>query len=64
MKSKIEQFRDQWAGRKFKCLESGEEFVIPDDVRECDFFTIGQGFVDVGRLGAYCRFGGKIVEIK
>ena len=64
MNSKLEQFRKIWAGRVFRCLETGEEFTIPEDVRETDFFTVGNGFVDVGRLGFYCRFGGKIVEVK
>lgn len=64
MNSKLEQFRKQWVGRKFKCLETGEEFTIPDDVRECDFFKVGNGFIDVGRLDAYSRRGGDIVEVK
>ena len=64
MNSRLEQFRKLWVGRKFKCLETGEEFIIPDDVRECDFFKVGNGYVDVGRLNFYCRFGGQITEVK
>ena len=53
-----------WAGRKFRCNITGIVFTIPDDVRECDFFSFGESFVDVGRAGFYCRFGGDVKEIK
>jgi len=59
------KFRTQWVGRKFKCLDTGEVFEIPEDVRERDLYTFGNKcFVDVGRLGAYSRFGGKIMELE
>lgn len=62
--TKLEQFRQQWAGRVFRCKETGETFTIPSDVRECDFFRVGNGFIDVGRFGYYHRRGGDIEEIK
>lgn len=52
-----------WAGRTFKCNITGITFTIPKDVQECDFFVIGEGYVDVGRVNSYCRFGGDVVEI-
>lgn len=52
------EFKQLWVGRKFKCSTTGEIFTIPDDVKECDFFSFGEAFVDVGRLGAYCRLSG------
>lgn len=58
------RFRKQWYNRKFKCLETEEEFVIPIDVRECDYFEVGNGGVDVGREGAYSRLIGNIVEVE
>lgn len=61
--SKLKEFRSKWAGRKFKCEETEEEFVIPENVERRQFFKVGNGFVDVGD-GYYCRFGGKIEEVK
>lgn len=52
------EFKQEWVGRKFKCKSTGEVFIIPKDVEECDFFSFGSAFVDVGRLGAYHRLGG------
>jgi len=56
------KFKKQWVGRKFKCVSTGEMFTIPFEVRERDFFKVGDGFVDVGRLDAYCRMAG-VVEV-
>ena len=56
------KFKKQWVGRKFKCVSTGEEFTIPFEVRECDFFKVGDGFIDVGRLNCYCRMSG-VVEV-
>lgn len=61
--SKLEEFRKQWTGRTFKCMDTGTTFTIPDDVRECDFFKIGNGFLDVGRYKAYSRYGGNVTEV-
>lgn len=52
------EFKQEWVGRKFKCKNTGEIFTIPEDVKECDFFSFGNAFVDVGRLGAYHRLSG------
>lgn len=59
----LKEFRKQWVGRKYKCLDTGEEFTIPSTVRQRDFFSFGNCFVDVGRLNAYARYGGNIKEI-
>lgn len=59
-----EEFKAKWASRRFRCKTTGEEFVIPDDVQECDFYSFGECYIDVGRLNAYCRFSGHIEEIK
>lgn len=50
------KFKAQWVGRKFRCLTTGEEFVIPDTVQETSFYSFGKAFVDVGRLDCYSRF--------
>ena len=52
------EFKQAWVGRKFKCKSTGEIFTIPEDVKECDFFQIGKGFLDTGRLAVYCRLMG------
>ena len=49
------EFKQLWAGKKYKCTKTGEVFTIPNDVKECDFFQFGEAFVDVGRRGSYCR---------
>lgn len=60
---KLYQWRCDWIARRFKCLETGEVFQIPDDVYYNQFFKVGNGFVDVGD-GYYCRIGGNIEEVK
>lgn len=57
------EFRCQWAGKKYRCQETGEEFTIPDDVKPCDFFSFGKCFVDVVRLNCYSRMGGPIITL-
>ena len=52
------EFNRMWAGLKYKCTKTGEIFTIPEDVKECDFFQIGKGFLDTGRLAVYCRLMG------
>lgn len=49
------EFKQLWAGNKYKCTKTGEIFTIPENVKECDFFQFGEAFVDVGRRGSYCR---------
>ena len=56
-------FRKQWAGRVFMCPATGEQFVVPQDVVECDYFKIGDCFLDVGRLNAYHRRSPQLIEI-
>lgn len=56
-------FRKQWYGRKFRCEETGEEFTMPHNVRERQCYTVGNGFIDVGRLDCYSRTIGKIEEV-
>lgn len=60
---RLYEFRCQWAGKKYRCQETGEEFTIPDNVKPCDFFSFGKCFVDVGRLNCYSRMGGPIMSV-
>lgn len=55
---KLYEFRCQWVGRSFKCNETGVEVTLPLEIFEGDFIPVGKGFVDVGRLHCYARFGG------
>ena len=59
----ILEIRKTWAGKTFECNETGERLTIPEDVVECDFFTFGKCFIDVGRWGSYSRAGGSFQEI-
>ncbi len=52
----------EWAGRKYRCMDTGEELTIPHDVRPKQFFAFGECFVDVGD-GYYGRMGGNLEEI-
>lgn len=56
------KFRSQWIGRRFQCKTTGETFTIPENVKERDFFRVGQGFVDTGVLDGYARFS-NVIEI-
>ena len=56
------KFRCQWIGRVFQCKTTGETFTIPENVKERDFFRVGQGFVDCGVLDGYARFS-NVIEI-
>jgi len=51
-----------WAGTKWRCNITGEVLVIPDDVKEGQFFEFGMSFIDVGD-GYYSRMGGAPVFI-
>jgi hypothetical protein len=56
------KFRSQWVNRVFQCKTTGETFTIPENVKERDFFRVGQGFVDTGVLDGYARFS-NVIEI-
>ena len=56
------KFRCQWVGRRFQCKATGETFTIPENVKERDFFRVGEGFVDCGVLDGYARFS-NVIEI-
>lgn len=58
------EFKCGWVGRVFQCNETGEKVTIPFGVKECNYFKVGNGAVDVGRLNAYCRIIGNVIEIK
>lgn len=63
---RIYLFKKMWAFRKFMCQDTKEFFIIPFEVRETDFYSIGNGFLDVGRYAGdtgYYRVGGNIIEI-
>lgn len=56
--------KSDWVGRKFKCLETGTEVVLTEDiVYPRAFIGIGKGAIDLGD-GYYSRSVGSIVEIK
>lgn len=57
------EFKCSFVGRTFKCADTGVEFTIPYDVQERDYFQIGNGAIDVGRLNFYSRRIGNIIEI-
>jgi len=59
----FKEWRELWEGRVFRCKDTGEIFVIPKGIRETDFFSFGNCFVDVGRVNCYSRFGGNIEEL-
>ena len=51
-------FKLQWAFTTWECVETGEQLTIPYGVEETDFYTVGKGWLDVGRLGRYSRVSG------
>ena len=51
-------FKKHWVGTTWECVKTGEQFTIPYEVEECDFYQIGEGFVDVGRYDFYHRVSG------
>lgn len=57
------EFNQKWRGRKFKCTETNVEFTIPDNVKERDYFLVGNGALDLGRLKLYSRIVGNIEEV-
>lgn len=50
------QFIKKWAGKKYRCNTTGQEFTVPFGVDERQFFACGEAFLDTGRLNAYSRF--------
>lgn len=53
---RLYRFRREWHGRKFRCIRTGEEATIDaTNVKETDCIAVGEGFVDLGRFGAYHR---------
>lgn len=61
-------FKKLWWGRTFKCQQSGTEFVVPYEVFEGAFYSVGNRFIDVGRMSTegeclYCRIGGDVIEV-
>lgn len=59
----MDSFQQIWAGRKFKCTETGEVLVIPDNVYQTQFFSFGKCFIDVDREGCYSRACGNFEEL-
>lgn len=49
------KFRVEWSGRTYVCNTTGEEFTVPWDVRERDFYAFGEAYLDVGTLDGYYR---------
>jgi hypothetical protein len=54
---------EEWAGKQFKCTETGEILTIPADVRPKSFYQFGNCFVDVGD-GYYSRMGGNLQQLE
>lgn len=59
---KNQEWKNNWAGRTFKCLHTEETFTIPDDVRNGQVFNIGKCMPDVGD-GYYYRITGNLLDI-
>lgn len=53
----------RWIGSKWKCLDTGEELVIGEDIEYGDYIRVGNGAVDLGNH-YYSRICGNVVEIK
>lgn len=54
--------REDWIGRSFKCLTTGEEVTITKELANPgEFIIVGDGFIDLGD-SYYCRWSG-VVEI-
>lgn len=60
-KTMIATVRESWAGRTFRCNETGKTVTIPEDVYPKQFFEFGNCFIDVGD-GHYGRMGGTSME--
>lgn len=54
---------EDWIGRTFKCLDTGEKVKLTKKmVKPKAFISIGNGYIDLGD-GYYYRGGGNIQEI-
>lgn len=58
----LQEFRDKWVGRTFKCTVTGEIFTVPASANYRDYYTFGEAMLDLGD-GYYARWGGSIVEV-
>lgn len=58
----LQEFRNKWVGRTFKCTVTGEIFTVPESAYYRDYYTFGQASLDLGD-GYYARYGGGIVEV-
>lgn len=59
---RLYKFRCHWVNRVFQCKTTRETFTIPENVKERDFFRVGDCFVDTGVLDGYARFS-NVIEI-
>ena len=58
------KFLCNWVGRVFTCTDTNETIILGrEDVYECAFISVGKGFIDLGRLNAYHRIIGNVVEV-
>ena len=56
--------RNQFAGREFRCRDTGNYLVVPNDVRPRDYLAISEfAGVDVGD-GLYSRYIGPVAEVE
>lgn len=51
-------FKCQWVGRVFECESTGEQHTITHNIKEKQFITIGNGYIDLGVLNGYYRRSG------
>ena len=60
MKSALEYMKwlAYWSETTWKCDITKETFKVPEKIRECDFYSFGDSYIDLGRAGSYSRFGG------
>ena len=58
----LQEFRDKWVGRTFKCTVTNEIFTVPASAYYRDYYTFGEASLDLGD-GYYARWGGNIVEV-
>ena len=51
-------FKCRWVGRVFECNSTEEQLTITHNIKEKEFITIGDGWIDVGTLDGYHRWSG------
>lgn len=60
---KLEAFKSNWLGRKFKCPETGEVVKLTADmIHPRAFIPVGKGAIDLGD-GFYSRTVGGVFEV-